>query len=108
MTTAQHETIPAWTCGDRLRKAREHAGLKQQELADAIGIARGSVTNYESDKHPPRKIVLNAWAMATGVNPKWLETGEGESGGSGTPIGAPTSRSTGESVTIGSIVPMAA
>lgn len=108
MTTAQHETVPAWTVGDRLRKAREHAGLKQQELADAIGIARGSVTNYESDKHPPRKIVLNAWAMATGVSPVWLETGEGQPGAPGTTIGVPTSRSSGESATIGSDVPMAA
>jgi len=77
-TTAQHETtgtIPAWTPGDRLRKARESAGLSQQQLADRIGISRGSVTNYESDKHPVRRIVLNAWAAATGMNLEWLRDG---------------------------------
>jgi len=32
--TVQETMIPTWTLADRLRKAREHAGLEQSELAD--------------------------------------------------------------------------
>jgi transcriptional regulator with XRE-family HTH domain len=65
--------------GDRLRKARETAGLDQAELAELMGISRASVTNAEKGHHGVRKIVLNAWALATGVPVSWLETGvEGE------------------------------
>lgn len=66
---------PQWTLGDRLRKAREHAGLQQAELADEIGIARRSLITYESDRTAPKRPVLLAWAMRTGVDSRWLETG---------------------------------
>lgn len=32
--------IPVFTIGDRLRKAREFAGLEQSELANAIDVSR--------------------------------------------------------------------
>jgi transcriptional regulator with XRE-family HTH domain len=64
--------IPEWTLADRLRKAREHAGMKQIELANATGIARSSIVNYEGGKAEPRRPVLAAWAMATGVPLDWL------------------------------------
>lgn len=78
MTTAAHPTgqVPQWTLTDRLRKSREYAHLSQQQLADAIGISRNSVSNYESGTTSPRQIVLNAWAMATGSSLVWLQTGE--------------------------------
>ena len=80
--------VPTFTMSDRLRKARECAGLGQQELADAMGVDRKTVGNYEGEKVEPRKIVLNAWALATGVDRQWLETGEvpdtgGPDGGNG-------------------------
>jgi transcriptional regulator with XRE-family HTH domain len=77
MTEQVTHDIPAWTRADRLRKAREHAGMQQQELADRIGISRNSVGNYEAGRTAPRRIVLNAWALATGVPMSWLETGAG-------------------------------
>lgn len=55
-----------------MRKARLHAGLKQQELADLAGVSRASIENYEGDKRVPRRPVLLAWAMATGVALAWL------------------------------------
>ncbi len=77
MTTAQiHGSIPNWHMGDRLRKAREQVGLDQQQLADTIGVSRRTVGNAESGKHAVRKIVLNAWSLATGVPLVWLETDE--------------------------------
>ena len=76
MTEATHPaSVPQWTLGDRLRKAREHAGLKQAELAGEIGIGRSSIVNYEMDRAEPSRPVLLAWAMRTGVSYEWL-TGE--------------------------------
>jgi len=79
MTTAESRgSVPTWTVGERLCKAREWAGLDQGQLADLIGVSRSTVSNYErgTSKKPPKKIVLNAWALATGVARLWLETDE--------------------------------
>lgn len=71
-----HGRIPAWSLTDRLRKAREDTGLSQQDFADELGISRNSVGNYEAGRTSPRRLVLQAWALATGVDLHWLETGE--------------------------------
>jgi transcriptional regulator with XRE-family HTH domain len=65
-------TIPDWTLADRLRKAREFAGLSQTELGDATGLSRRSVSGYEGGERPPRLHHLIAWALATGVDLDWL------------------------------------
>jgi transcriptional regulator with XRE-family HTH domain len=67
---------PVWTLRDRLRKAREHAGLEQVELAERAGISRGSVSNYENGVTSPRRPQLLAWAMACGVPLEWLTDGD--------------------------------
>jgi transcriptional regulator with XRE-family HTH domain len=64
--------IPDWTLGDRLRKAREHAGLNQAELAEKIGIARSSVVNYESGRSVPSRPVVLSWCLCTGVSMGWV------------------------------------
>lgn len=66
---------PQWTLGDRLRKAREIAGLSQGEMAEAIGIARNSVGRYESGSFDPSRPVLIAWAFRTGVALDWIMAG---------------------------------
>lgn len=65
---------PSWTLGDRLRKAREFAGLEQGELATRIGVSRGTVSNYElgHGTRPPKRIVLRAWAAECHVPYAWL------------------------------------
>jgi len=68
---------PEWTLGDRLRKARMHAGMRQRELGDVIGVSQVSVNKYEHDGAQPRRPVLVSWAMATGVALDWL-VGEAE------------------------------
>ena len=73
MTEATHPaTVPTWTLGDRLRKAREHAGLKQTEMAEEIGIGRSSIINYEKNAAIPPRSVLIAWALRCGVDYEWL------------------------------------
>ncbi len=67
--------IPVFTIGDRLRKAREVTGLDMAEFANEIGVSRQTVGNAELGKVTPRKIMLKAWSMRTGVPIEWLETG---------------------------------
>lgn len=64
--------VPTWTLGDRLTKARMHAGLKQDELATQLGCSRWSVIRYESDQNEPNRATLVAWAVTTGVDLDWL------------------------------------
>jgi transcriptional regulator with XRE-family HTH domain len=68
--------IPVWTPGDRFRKAREDAGLTQQELADAIGVDRKTISAYELDERKrPMKSIISAWALRCGVPREWLISG---------------------------------
>lgn len=81
MTQQPATTVPAFTAGDHLRKARELTGLDQGPFAEILGVSRGTVSNYERSNTEHRKpIVLRAWALATGVPLEWLETGQGPSG----------------------------
>lgn len=47
-------TIPEWTIGDRIRKARRAADMSQAELADAIGVKVANLGNWEADTSKPR------------------------------------------------------
>jgi transcriptional regulator with XRE-family HTH domain len=76
--------IPEWTAADRLRKARVEAHLTQGQLADRIGVDKNTIGNYETGATTNlRRIVLNAWAVATGVPYSWLATGETGGGPTG-------------------------
>ncbi|QBP29708.1 immunity repressor [Mycobacterium phage Typha] len=79
MTSAYEKGfIPPNRLKYRLWIAREEAGLSQQELADAMGVTRHVISNAERGVTRPRKVVLNAWALACGVPVSWLESGIGE------------------------------
>lgn len=99
MTTEQAGgDVLFFTRGDRLRKARERLGLDQGPFADLIGFSRGLVSNYESDKTERVKPgVMKAWALATGVDLEWLETGTD-------PVGGPTGPGGGRQAPQGSAV----
>lgn len=77
MTASIALTVPNWTLGDRLRKAREHAGLEQGELASRVGISRNTVSNYELGRgqRPPKVVILRAWATECGVPYEWIVDG---------------------------------
>lgn len=68
--------IPRWTLGDRLRKAREHAGLSTAALGTDLGLHRNSIGAYERDQTEPKRAVLMAWALRCGVPFEWLVSGE--------------------------------
>lgn len=79
MTTAYESgNVPRIEVKHRLRIARESAGLEQDELAQLIGVSRNTVGNAEKGRgsNPPRRIMVNAWALACGVPVSWILTGE--------------------------------
>lgn len=69
-------TVPVFTLGDRLRKAREVADMTQGDMANTLGIGRRSVSRYEDGTQMPRRGVVMAWSMATGVPLEWLQSGQ--------------------------------
>lgn len=76
MTQQAAGAIPQFTRGDRFRKARQLTGQTTREFAETIGVSQKTVTDAENDNRPTvRKILVNAWALATGVPATWLETG---------------------------------
>lgn len=63
---------PVWTLQDRLRKAREHAGATQSELAERIGVSTNSLNRYEKGQRQPADEFIQALADATGVPVTWF------------------------------------
>jgi transcriptional regulator with XRE-family HTH domain len=69
---ASQGVIPQWTVPDKIRKAREYAGLSQQELADRLSVTRTSVINWERGHTRPLRLILRLLAAETGVDEQWL------------------------------------
>ena len=72
MTATQ---VPEWTLGDRLRKAREKAGLKQDEMAEIFGVSPATISNWENGQRMPRTgelALAKEWAFQTSVPFDWL------------------------------------
>lgn len=67
-------TNPVWTLGDRLAKAREHAGLTQEEMAERMGVSHSSIAKYENDAAQPRQFLtrMQEWADICEVELNWL------------------------------------
>lgn len=63
---------PAWRLSDRIRRAREHAGLEQRELAERAGISPATVSAAETGRAVPHRSTLRLIAAATGVAFDWL------------------------------------
>ncbi len=66
---------PTWTLVDRLKKSRLLAGLEQGQIADALGIARNTVSNWENGRSEPSASAFVRWARVTGVSLDWLAEG---------------------------------
>lgn len=73
MLSAMAETV-----GERLRRARDEAGLTQEQLAQDIGATRSAISQVELGiSNSLNAENLTKAAQRTGKNPKWLATGEG-------------------------------
>lgn len=82
--------IPSWTGGERLRKAREDAGLTQQQLGEMISVSKRHIIKLENNQKTPTRGEYLLWQMMTRVPAEWLEhghTGTGPDGNGGvTPL----------------------
>ena len=77
MTSAYNQgQVPEFEVRHRLWLAREYAGYTRSQLADALEVSRNTVLNAETGKTTPRKLMLNAWALACGVPVDWIVTGK--------------------------------
>lgn len=66
------------TLGERLREAREAAGMGQHSLARASGVSQSHISNVESGKRAELgPSVVSALAASLGVSLSWLMTGQG-------------------------------
>lgn len=62
-----------WTFGDRLRKAREAAGLEQADMARKFGVSAAAVSKWERGAQPRNLFaVASKWAEETDVPLDWL------------------------------------
>ena len=65
---------------NRIRRARAGARLTQAQLAEAVGVQRSAVAQWELAKGTrPRVEHMMEVAIRTGVNFEWLATGRGSS-----------------------------
>lgn len=66
--------IPEWTTGDRMAKAREIAGLNQQQMAERMGVKRTTLSAWERGENQPRNYlsIIDQWGDITGVDPAWI------------------------------------
>ena len=86
MAQQAHEaTVPEWTLGDRLRKAREVAHVSTDEMAAVLEVSDRTIRNYESGRTPIKRPSINSWALRTGVPFEWLWSGT-ENHESGDPL----------------------
>lgn len=63
---------PVWTLQDRIRKARDHAGLTQGALANIIGVSLNSVNRWETGERNPSAQSIAAIAAATNIPLEWF------------------------------------
>jgi len=71
----EHGTVPTLTLGWRLKMALGHH--KAEWMADQLGVSRQTLSRWMADKGtPPARAFVRQWALITGVDQKWLETGE--------------------------------
>ena len=63
------------TLGGRLRTARLFAGIEQTDLADTLGVSRGTISNYERGVSTLPALVMIQWADITRVALGWIAYG---------------------------------
>lgn len=55
--------------GEKIRQARENAGLTQKQLAEALGLDQSAVSNWETGKSEPVINNLRRLADILGCQP---------------------------------------
>ena len=60
--------------GDRVKKAREDAGMTQEILASISGVPQARISALELNKHKKSSYLIQL-SIGLGVDPNWLLTG---------------------------------
>ncbi len=60
------------TFGERLREARLHNGLTQEQLAQRIGVAKSTLTGYEKGNREPDVFKIKRILEVLGVDSDYL------------------------------------
>jgi transcriptional regulator with XRE-family HTH domain len=60
--------------GDRVKKAREDAGMTQEILASISGVPQARISALELNKHKKSSYLIQL-STGLGVDPSWLLTG---------------------------------
>jgi len=69
------------TMGSRLKYARLLRKYTQVQLANAVGVSRGVITNIEGGLiKKPKMVFIVAISSVLNINSVWLISGEGSSG----------------------------
>jgi transcriptional regulator with XRE-family HTH domain len=58
--------------GERIRAARQKKAMSQEKLAEALGVSKGAVSQWETNATSPRKDLLASLADVLGVTVNWL------------------------------------
>ena len=58
--------------GQRLREARIEKGFTQEQLGDIVGVTKGSISLYESNKRTPKLEIVLELMYALGVSADYL------------------------------------
>ena len=65
--------------GERLKKAREDKGMRQDELAKAMGLTQASISQFENGQRLPTPANIRKFAQVLGV-PEGVLAGEDKGG----------------------------
>lgn len=60
--------------GTRLYDARESCGMRRETMASRLNVSLRTVMRAEAEGYA-RRVLVMAWAMATGTDAHYLETG---------------------------------
>lgn len=63
---------------DNLRTLRFELKLSAQKMADSLGVAQMSISNYENGKRKPSFEFMEALHNVYNVNLNWFVSGQGE------------------------------
>ena len=58
--------------GKRLKEARLNKGMTQEQLAQAVGVTKGAIGNYESEVSSPKETILIKLMAILNVDANYL------------------------------------
>lgn len=63
---------------ERVKEIRSLLKLSQAEFGRRLGVSRDVIANIEYNRARPQNIFIQHMCSTFSVNPRWLETGEGD------------------------------